>query len=73
MCIASFVRDKILRVFTFGSPQVVARSGGTQNAVKGAAKSNNGGCRILEAFGLLSSMVHAYIQPWVSTHGIETS
>jgi hypothetical protein len=76
---ADYVRDKVLRVFTFGSPPVAvcsrksllleADAGEESNIwdgpVFGASSGETYGCSILEAFGLPPSIVYGYIQPWV--------
>ena len=61
---ASFVRDKVLRVYTFGSPPIFSIDS-TSN-LKRIASSEEGGdyCSILDAFGLPTSIVYSYNQPW---------
>lgn len=56
---ATFVRDKVLRVFSFGSPPTLQL---TKEAAEKAGKS--GGCQILEHFGLPATLVFGAIQPW---------
>jgi hypothetical protein len=76
---ADFVRDKVLRVFTFGSPPVAVCSRKPLLLEEDAEEESNiwdgpvfkgssgeaYGCSILEAFGLPPSIVYGYIQPWV--------
>jgi len=60
---AEFVRDNVLRVFTFGSPPIVrARKGKT--AKKSTGKNGVDFCQILETLGLPCTMVEGYVQPW---------
>ena len=61
---ASFVRDKVLRVYTFGSPPIFSID--TTSNLKRIASSEEGGdyCSILDAFGLPTSIVYSYVQPW---------
>jgi len=61
---ASFVRDKVLRVYTFGSPPIFSID--TTSNLKRIASSEEGGdyCSILDAFGLPTSIVYSYNQPW---------
>ena len=58
---AKFVRNKVLRVFSFGSPPAVKL-----NPVVAASgkKGNSGGCKILDVFGLPASLVYGAVQPW---------
>ena len=56
----SFVREKVLRTFTFGAIPI-AFSDGTENAQGGMDD-----CPILRSYGLPASMVYGYVQPWVS-------
>ena len=57
-----FVLDKVQRVYTFGSPPVaVVAEHGTD---RDQDERHDGQCDILNAFGLPTSMVHAYVQPW---------
>jgi len=53
---ADFTRNKILKVFTFGSPPVAVIQG---QKPKGRKQQ----CEILEAFQLPTSMVHGFCQP----------
>jgi hypothetical protein len=53
-----FVRKKVLKVYTFGSPPVMA----LQNLPETSARKDY--CAILDAFDLPSSLVHGYVQPW---------
>lgn len=61
-----FVTDKVLRVYTFGSPPVAEKKGGGLISKGTAASgiSNTYTCDILDAFGLPASIVHGYVQPW---------
>ena len=52
-----YVRDKVKKVLTFGSPPVTALVNMPQDILPGR-------CYTLNAFGLPSSMVYAYVQPW---------
>lgn len=52
-----FVLNKVQKVLTFGSPPVTA-------LVKPPEKIVPGRCSVLNAFGLPTSLVYAYIQPW---------
>lgn len=53
-----FVRKKVLRVYAFGSPPVMA----LKNVPKNPVRKDH--CAILDAFHLPSSLVHGYVQPW---------
>jgi hypothetical protein len=53
-----FVLKKVLRVYTFGCPPVIA----LRNAPKTSIRKDH--CDILEAFDLPSSIVHGFVQPW---------
>lgn len=68
---AAWVRSKVLRVFTYGSPPVLRRHrvagkdaefqqqrGGTASA------SDDYNCEVLEEFDLPSNLVEGYVQPW---------
>mmetsp|Transcript_9699 Transcript_9699/g.16040 ORF Transcript_9699/g.16040 Transcript_9699/m.16040 type:complete len:694 (+) Transcript_9699:117-2198(+) len=61
---ASFVRDNILRVFTFGSPPIFSVD--TTSNLKRIANDEERGdyCSILDAFDLPTSIVYSYSQPW---------
>lgn len=55
---ASFVKQNILRVFTFGSPPIF-------EILDESASSNlNDSCSILDAFDLPTDIVYSYNQPW---------
>mmetsp|Transcript_20957 Transcript_20957/g.24921 ORF Transcript_20957/g.24921 Transcript_20957/m.24921 type:complete len:634 (-) Transcript_20957:364-2265(-) len=54
----SFVREKVLRTFTFGSIPI-AFSDGTKEAKDGIVD-----CPILGSYGLPTSIVYGYVQPW---------
>ena len=57
-----YVQQKVLKTYSHGSPPI-ARKMADINA---ATSSSNGyDCGVLESFGLESSMVYSYIQPWV--------
>lgn len=53
---ADFTRNKILKVFTFGSPPIAVIQGQKSRGRKQQ-------CEILEAFQLPTSMVHGFCQP----------
>ncbi|CAB9504910.1 Lipase (class 3) [Seminavis robusta] len=53
-----FVRNKILRVFTFGSPPAFM----LEKTVERKVPSQ--GCEILDLFGLPASLVYGQVQPW---------
>lgn len=55
-----FVRERVLRVYTFGSPPVMQ----LQKNPKESRVDTFDRCDILDAFDLPSSMVHGYVQPW---------
>ena len=61
---ASFVRDNVLRVFTFGSPPIFSVK--TKSNLRRIANDKEGGdyCSILDAFDLPTSIVFSYSQPW---------
>ena len=61
---ASFVRENILRVFTFGSPPIFSVD--TTSNLKRLANDEGRGdyCSILDAFDLPTSIVYSYLQPW---------
>ena len=54
-----FVREKIARVYTFGSPPVAVMYKKTPRK-----QALVGRCDILDAFDLDTSMVKSYLQPW---------
>lgn len=60
-----FVRDRIPRVYSHGSPPIATMvSNGSEES---NAEKTSGGtqrCRVLEAFGLPSSTVYSFIQPY---------
>ncbi|KAL7541224.1 hypothetical protein ACHAXR_012782, partial [Thalassiosira sp. AJA248-18] len=49
---ADFVKENVLRVFTFGSPPIFE------------IESTSNSCYILDAFGLPTEIVQSYNQPW---------
>jgi len=53
----TFVREKVLRTFTFGSIPV-AFFAGTANTTEDID------CPILRSYGLPASMIYGYVQPW---------
>ena len=71
---ADYVRKKVARVFTFGSPPVAMLS--TKIAINSAdyltsiqrpqsdRTNDQYDCDVLETVGLPSSMVYGYVQPW---------
>jgi pimeloyl-ACP methyl ester carboxylesterase len=70
-----YVRKRVARVYTFGSPPVVMLSstqidkgsGDYLQSIPGPRskiQDNKYGCDILEAVGLPSSIVYGYVQPW---------
>lgn len=58
---AEFVRDKVLRVFTFGSPPVLQLD---PNVEVTGREGESEGCKILDHFGLPASLVYGCVQPW---------
>jgi hypothetical protein len=72
-----FVRDKVLRVYTFGSPPVASTphdffDGEVEvylRSIDGLRESDpemeQYKCDTLKAFGLSCSMVYGFVQPWV--------
>lgn len=60
---ASFVRENILRVFTFGSPPIFSVDI-TSNLKRFANDETRDYCSILDAFDLPTSIVYSYLQPW---------
>lgn len=60
--LAEFVREKILRVFSFGSPPSVMINPDVKSPSGTAGDSE--GCRILDVFGLPASLVYGSVQPW---------
>jgi hypothetical protein len=73
--LAEFVREKVLRVFTFGSPPVTTT---TYKHVKNPTLKNTdyldlierGGayqCDVLKEFNLPPFLVYGFAQPWVRT------
>mmetsp|Transcript_14472 Transcript_14472/g.21369 ORF Transcript_14472/g.21369 Transcript_14472/m.21369 type:complete len:899 (+) Transcript_14472:29-2725(+) len=71
---ADVVNQKIMRVFTFGSPPVAMMTDTTYDhsekldsiyeRMPGESDVKNYGCHILGAFGLRRSIVYGYVQPW---------
>lgn len=73
-----FVRDKVLRVYTFGSPPVTCIPRGFYDGEVEEHLRSIGGvrevnperelykCDVLKAFGLPCSTVYGFVQPWVS-------
>ena len=73
-----YVRDKILRVYTFGSPPVTTVPHDFYDDEVEEYLRSIGGlpeshpemepykCDTLKAFGLSCSMVYGFVQPWVS-------
>jgi len=67
---SDFVKDKILRVFTFGSPPVAVYVGEndeeqTQNGVTNGGKAADIiSCAVLSSFSLPVDLVYGYVQPW---------
>jgi len=55
----SFVRQKVLRAFTFGSQPIALSIETTESIYDG---KNH--CPILHSFGLPATMVYGYVQPW---------
>ncbi|KAG7340701.1 lipase class 3 [Nitzschia inconspicua] len=53
-----YVRDRIKRVYSHGSPPVATMVGSTSDAV------NFGNCPVLNAFELPSDLVYGYVQPY---------
>lgn len=54
---SDFVLDKIKKVYTYGSPPIAA-------LVTPPKEPRSGFCYVLNAFGLPSSFVTSYMQPW---------
>jgi len=52
-----YVRGKVKKVYTFGSPPIAV-------ALKEPKRGISGPCTVLNSFGLPSTMVISYIQPW---------
>jgi hypothetical protein len=72
-----FVEERLLRAYAFGCPPVAVKissavTGDAPLKRKMSSSASRGdipyNCEILEAFGLQSSMVYGYVQPWVSLH-----
>jgi Lipase (class 3) len=59
-----FVKRKVVRVYTFGSPPVTAIPDQEINITNLEDNNDNNGDDILQAFGLPCEMVHAFVQPW---------
>ena len=60
-----FVMDKVLRVYTFGSPPVMALSSkGRLSRRFAASTSDQFACEILDTIGLPSDMIFGFVQPW---------
>ena len=67
---AEYVRDKVLRVYTHGSPPVatLSKSFKKRNSSTRSKEEEDEGeyaCEILRAFDLPSDMVYGYVQPYV--------
>ena len=69
-CAADYVQNRILRVFAYGSPPVAEmisspppKQGKKQKVMPGLESTH---CQVLETFGLPTTMVFGYIQPYVS-------
>lgn len=58
---ADFVEDRILRVYTYGSPPVAALSKPRRR--KSSSKSSLH-CEVLDNFGLPANLVWGFVQPW---------
>jgi len=58
---ASFVRNNVLRVYTYGSPPIfeIESTSNLKEMLQG-----NDSCSILEAFDLPNDIVYGYCQPW---------
>ncbi|GKY96697.1 hypothetical protein MPSEU_000629200 [Mayamaea pseudoterrestris] len=62
-----FVSDKVLRVYTFGSPPVMALSlskSGKAGPKRSMTTSNEHACDVLDSIGLPSTIIYGFIQPW---------
>ena len=57
---AEFVRDKVVRVYTFGSPPIATVPGTTTRP----SRKSRHECPVLRQFNLPSDMVYGYIQPY---------
>ncbi len=63
--IADYVRDRILRVYSHGSPPVATLANTTfAQSYTNEKFSGTQRCRVLEAFDLPASMVYGFIQPY---------
>jgi len=58
---ASFVRDNVFRVFTYGSPPIFEIES-TSNTKRDGYLDDS--CSILDAFDLPTDLVYGYCQPW---------
>ena len=58
---ADFVRSKVLRVFTYGSPPVTRF---TRMKKEKSSKKRPSNLSVLNSFGLPESIVYGYVQPW---------
>lgn len=59
-----YVRDRLLRVYTFGSPPIVAIPRSSSKKTTSATDSNPYSCEILTSMNLPGDLVHAFVQPW---------
>ncbi|KAL7440394.1 hypothetical protein ACHAXM_007156 [Skeletonema potamos] len=59
-----FVRDNVLRVFTYGSPPIFSVDTTSNSKRIANGKERGDYCSILDAFDLPTSFVFSYSQPW---------
>lgn len=64
-----YVKDRIKRVYTFGSPPVAIYEG----KVGGNGEASKDSCSVLEGMGLPSDIVYGYIEPWVRNLTLENT
>ena len=60
--LAEFVKKKVLRVFSFGSPPALKLS--PKSKRKRSISGDSMGCDILGTFGLPATLVYGSVQPW---------
>eukprot|EP00980_Cylindrotheca_fusiformis_P027835 scaffold22560_cov135-Cylindrotheca_fusiformis.AAC.46 len=71
---SEYVKDRVLRVFAFGSPPIAAIENAQivkQRAKKKTTMSQRHSCQVLEEFGLPANMVFGYVQPYVSRYSTD--
>lgn len=57
-----FVRDKIMRVYSFGSPPIACLD--KEAASRARSEQGEDVCGILRKLGIPTDMVHGFVQPW---------